>query len=181
MKNRLIRTKRALDKLDAVVLFGAGRDIKKPKRNNGWMLYLIHWIKYGFWKILDKIDTKFLFRGRTVRTKKGRVRSRCERKLVDFFEDSNIRYIYEPLLVLDGKKLHPDFYLQDYRIYVEFWGMVDSSLVYQRYMARKLKLYKKHNVPMISLYPRHLKDIRTNFPLLLKKATEQTQQRRCEG
>jgi len=181
MKNWVIMAKKKLDKLDAVVFSGAGQDVLKPKKQGKWLSYFLDWLDYRFFKLLDYIDTKFLFKGRSVRTKNGRVRSRYERKMVHFFEENNIRYIYEPLLVLGKTKLHPDFYLPDYKIYIEFWGMADFSPAYRRYMGRKLKLYKKHNVPLISIYPRHLKDIRKSFFELLEKNNGKISERRDGG
>jgi hypothetical protein len=181
MKNWVIMAKKKLDKLDAVVFSGAGQDVLKPKKQGKWISYFFDWLDYHFFKLLDYIDTKFIFKGRAVRTKTGRVRSRYERKMINFFEESNIEYVYEPLLVLGGIKLHPDFYLPRYKIYVEFWGMADFSPSYQRYMARKLRLYKKHNVPLISIYPRHLKDIRKSFFELLEKTNGKISERRNGG
>lgn len=169
MKNWAIMAKKKLDKLDAVVFFGAGQDILKPKKQDKRLSYFFDWLDYHFFKLLDHIDTRILFNGRAVRTESGRVRSRYERKMINFFEENDIRYVYEPLLVLGKAKLHPDFYLPDYKVYVEFWGMADFSPSYRIYMARKLKLYSKHNVPLISIYPRHLKDIRKSFFQLLER------------
>lgn len=167
----LTRIKNKLDRLDSVVLFGAGRDIVKPKKKGSFLRYLLDWLAYYFLRIMDSLDTEVIFNGRVVRTKRLRVRSRLERQLVAYFDRNHIRFQYEKPVVLDGITLHPDFYLSDYKIYVELWGMSGMSMRYTKIMERKKSLYKKHRLPVIDLYQRHMKDIDNKFPVLFEKLT----------
>ena len=55
----------------------------------------------------------------------------------------------------------PDFYLPDYGIYVEYWGMlgVEDSRVRSRYeqsMKWKMAKYHQNNIKFISIYPNNL-------------------------
>ncbi len=163
--------KEALDRLDARVLHGAGQDIIKPKKTGNPVTDFLNWLDFVVFSFLDRLDTRFIFKKRAVRTENGRVRSRAERKLACFFKKHNIDYIYEPTLTLDNIKLHPDFYLSRYGVYVELWGLADTDEGYQKTMALKRRLYQKHRVPLISVYPRHLKDLEKSFPALFEEAT----------
>ena len=73
--------------------------------------------------------------------------------------------------MLDGREIKPDFYLPDYQVYVEFWGMADISFRYQKTMALKKALYKRNSIIVVSIYPRHLKGLENNFPKLFNEAT----------
>lgn len=171
MRELLKQAKKRLDRIDGFVFFGAGKDILKPKKSGRRIADFLNWLDYVFFSFLDYLDTKYIFKGRAIRTLKGRVRSRSERKLVAFFDNSKIKYVYEKVLVLGGIKLHPDFYLPEHDVYVEFWGKADSDARYQRNMRQKKAVYRKYQVPLISIYPRHLKSIGSEFPVLFKNAT----------
>jgi hypothetical protein len=88
-----------------------------------------------------------------------------------FFQKHGIQFTYEPLLVLGKVKLHPDFFLPEYGVYVEFWGMAYISPRYRAIMRLKKKLYKRHGIKVVSLFPEHLADLESKFPNQLKKIT----------
>lgn len=163
--------RKKLDRLDDVVLSGAGWDLVKPKKRGNIIAYLGNWLKYGFFKLMDLIDTELLFDGRVVRTKTGRVRSRLERQFVAFLDRHGVRFQYEKPVVLDGITLHPDFYLPEYNVYVELWGLSGISRRYTETMERKKVLYKKHKLSLISVYQWHLRKLEAKFPVLFKKVT----------
>ncbi len=55
------------------------------------------------------------------------VRSIGEKRIADYFERNNIRYLYEheartKALIFDRKISNPDFYLPHYEVYIEYWG-----------------------------------------------------------
>src|SRR5271170_5252934 len=59
-----------------------------------------------------------------------KVRSRAEKRIGEYFEQNCIRYEYEPTIesgiwIFAQKVSRPDFYLTDYDIYVEYWGMIN--------------------------------------------------------
>lgn len=151
------------------IFSGAGRDIRKPEQSSK-ILGLFDWLDYYVLTFLDWFDTKVFFKGRRVRTRKGRVRSFAERRITRYFDKLGIEYVYEKELVLDGKKIHPDFYLPKFNVYVEFWGMVYDPK-YRNIMAAKMRLYAKHKIPVISLDERCFRDLETIFPKLFKKVT----------
>jgi hypothetical protein len=103
-------------------------------------------------------------------TKLGvRVRSRAEQKIADYFESIGLRYEYERELtarfwIFTQKISRPDFYLPDYDVYVEFWGMLDvendyDRKKYERTMRYKMAKYHRRGVKFVSLYPRDLPNL----------------------
>ena len=46
-----------------------------------------------------------------------------------------------------------DFYLPAHGVYIEYWGLADSSDQYRKRMYVKMARYKKHGVNIVSLYP----------------------------
>ena len=90
-------------------------------------------------------------------TRKGEaVKSIGEKTIADYFERNRINYVYE-----QRDKFHsfvPDFYLPDYNVYVEYWGLVNADdnwtkNRYVRHMKRKMAIYYKNNVKFVSIYP----------------------------
>jgi|GEM_PF-2990614 len=191
----------------AVVAFkGGGRGVRRRKWRNSVRDWLnrLDFVVFGFF---DRIDTRFLFKGRNVRTANGRVRSSYEARFVQFLRRRHVRYRYERKLVLYDRKLsldarillmllyvpfssvlpafvnrwaaykygihvyRPDFYLPRYKVYVEVWGMADFNEGYKRVMNKKLSMYRRHRIPVISVYPRHLRDLDSSFPGLFREAT----------
>ena len=108
---------------------------------------------------LDWIDTLVLFKGRHIRARTHRGRSRKEREITEVLRKLGIKYRYEKSLKLGGKVLHPDFFLPQYNIYIEYWGLADSDSEYRAVMRAKQRLYSKHKVRVINVYPRDMKNI----------------------
>lgn len=79
------------------------------------------------------------------------VRSGYEKKAVAYFHTQNIRYVYEPLLLLDGKKYLPDFYLPDYNLFLEICGYGHMPHYRDRLTFKKL-LYRKHQLKVIFIH-----------------------------
>lgn len=114
---------------------------------------------------------------RTYTTTNGEaVKSQGERLLADYFYQNDIRYQYErpawatPTTTItadDGKFKsgrmisRPDFYLPDYDLYVEYWGMVDTEdesnrANYVKSMKWKMAKYNENNIKFVSIYPKDL-------------------------
>jgi hypothetical protein len=97
--------------------------------------------------------------GVTSITSKGEiVKSHSERIIADYFSKNGVRYEYEHYIRGVGK---PDFYLPDYGVVVEFWGLVDANdeTVRKRYvksMRWKMAQYHSRNIKFISIYPSNL-------------------------
>lgn len=104
------------------------------------------------------------------------VRSMSEQRIADYFTSNGIRYMYEKgaqtdALIFKQTFAHPDFYLPDYNVYVEFWGLAKVSKEYRRTMKFKMRQYRKNKIRYISLYPDNLDNLdwifRTKFHELL--------------
>jgi hypothetical protein len=87
------------------------------------------------------------------------VRSRAEKTIADYFTDNDIVYEYEPVLMggtNHEREMRPDFYLPEYDVYVEYWGMVshpDGSKrdEYVEKMRWKMAQYREMNLRVISI------------------------------
>ncbi len=115
-------------------------------------------------------------------TMKGEeVRSNAERMIADYFQKNNINYVYEQeitgrFLFFNVRISVPDFYLPDYDVYVEYWGLVyaDDEWTREQYvrsMKRKMAIYHQNNIKFISLYPRNLQNLDWIFRRKFKKVT----------
>ncbi|MEI8064679.1 MAG: hypothetical protein WCH84_11530, partial [Verrucomicrobiota bacterium] len=65
------------------------------------------------------------------------VKSHAEQKIADFLSRNGIRYEYERpievgIWIFNEELCKPDFYLPDYDVYVEYWGMKDVEEGYKR-------------------------------------------------
>jgi len=97
------------------------------------------------------------------------VKSIAERKIANYFANNNINYVYEreaksKSIFFSSKISSPDFYLPDYDVYVEYWGLVDADddhtrKQYVRNMKWKMAQYYKNNIKFISIYPRNLENL----------------------
>jgi hypothetical protein len=92
------------------------------------------------------------------------VKSRAEQRIADYFTKKGIRYVYEKgaqtnALILKRTFAHPDFYLPDYNVYVEYWGLVSTSREYQRNMKWKMAQYHKNGIKFISIYPKNMENL----------------------
>jgi hypothetical protein len=88
-------------------------------------------------------------------TKKGGlVLSLYERAVADFLYENNIAYEYErPYRFSTGETVHPDFYLPQYGVYIEVWGMA-GDYFYNEGMKWKQERYRKEGVKLIELLPK---------------------------
>ena len=109
--------------------------------------------------------------GRPSVTLRGEVvRSRSEKVIADWFYRNGIRYAYEyPAFDQRGPVIsRPDFYLPDYGVYVEYWGLANLSngpakSRYEKSMRWKTEQYRRHCVEVISLYPSELRNLDAVF------------------
>ena len=100
--------------------------------------------------------------GRPSMTLRGEVvRSRSEKVIADWLFRRGIRYDYErPVFDSRGHRVGvPDFYLPDFGVYVEYWGLVGADRGYEKRMARKIERYLRNGVRVVSLYPGDLRDL----------------------
>ena len=84
-------------------------------------------------------------------------KSEGERKIAHFLDQSNIGYHYEPAVIVHadhGKPRiwYPDFYLHEFKTYLEYFGMADDRH-YDQGVKAKQSAYKKAGLDVISIYP----------------------------
>ncbi len=118
--------------------------------------------------------------GQPAVTQRGEVvRSNSERIIADYFSRSGIRYVYEqPAMGRWGFRRisRPDFYLPDYGVYVEFWGLVNlpnnfARSRYERSMRWKMAQYHRNGIRLVSLYPGELGNLDVTLRNKLEQAT----------
>ncbi|MFA5343073.1 MAG: hypothetical protein WC381_03825 [Kiritimatiellia bacterium] len=97
-------------------------------------------------------DTKVEL-NKTLTTKSGTlVQSDGERLIADYLTRQGLAYRYdERFRILDGYAIRPDFYLPEFDVYIEYWGMDTAD--YKIGMLKKQKLYQQEGKRLISIYP----------------------------
>jgi len=112
--------------------------------------------------------------GYPAETLKGEeVKSQAERTIADYFFVNGIKYEYEYKIRGIGSS---DFYLPDYDVFVEYWGLVnadDEGLKnrYVRNMRWKMAQYYSRNIKFISIYPWNLLNLDVIFRSKFKQVT----------
>ncbi len=106
---------------------------------------------------------------KNIRAKDGTwVQSDGERLICEALNSAGIAYRYdERFRILDGYAIRPDFYLPEFDIYIEYWGMDTAD--YKIGMLKKQQLYQQQGKKLISLYP----DDKPRIKELLLKKLEQ--------
>ena len=86
------------------------------------------------------------------------VQSRGEKRIGDWLSQKRIEYVYDERYRIAGDvSIRPDFYLPEFDLYIEYWGMQE-----QDYLARKSEkkfLYQRAGKKLISLDWRDLENI----------------------
>jgi len=105
------------------------------------------------------------------------VKSKAERIIADYFSKNNLSYQYEPTVRTKPFKLitgtiKPDFLLPNYGVYVEFWGLINSSTGkdYARTMRWKMAQYHRMGIKFISLYPNDFGRPRRSLPVQIQES-----------
>lgn len=118
-------------------------------------------------QILDEFGSK------TKKAKDGRyVRSLSEKIIIDYFFDNYIRVVYEKTIPYtnekgEEKELHPDFYLTDYNLYIEFNGLTNKAYLKMKEYATKI--YKEKGLQVEILETNDINDIEKTMEKLLSK------------
>ncbi|MCC2126085.1 UvrD-helicase domain-containing protein [Hominiventricola filiformis] len=104
--------------------------------------------------------------------KKERVKSYGELKIANFLTQNGVSYVYEQAYPIDTRtsefgQYHPDFYLPDYDLYIEYFGIdregkvpayfsekngMSATQVYQEGIKWKQELHKKNETHLIEVY-----------------------------
>ncbi len=118
---------------------------------------------YGVESVTDK--------GETVRSKKEKI-------VADYFNSRNIEYEYEKEIDVDGEKMLTDFYLPEHDLYVEYWGLDKvknkTGDEYRARKAKKIELYDRGNLKLISLNQDDIPDLENIFPRKLDELAKGT-------
>jgi len=78
------------------------------------------------------------------------VQSRGEKRIGDWLASKGIEYRYdERMVIAGGLRMRPDFYLPEFDLYIEYWGMDTSEYVAN--MRNKRILYQRERKKLISL------------------------------
>lgn len=118
-------------------------------------------------QILDEYGNK------TKKAKDGRfVRSLSEKIILDYFFDNFIRVVYEKTIPYtndkgEEKELHPDFYLKDYDLYIEFNGLTNKNYLSQKGYANKV--YQSKGLKVEILESKDIDDIESTMERILSK------------
>ena len=90
---------------------------------------------------------------KNIRAKDGTwVQSDGERLICEILYAEQIRYRYdERFRILDGYAIRPDFYLPEFDVYIEYWGLDTTD--YRIGMLKKQQLYQQQGKRLVSLYP----------------------------
>ncbi len=79
------------------------------------------------------------------------VQSYGERIIAEFLSANSIAFRYdERIRMIEGMAVRPDFYLPEFDVYIEYWGM--DTIDYKIGMLKKQKLYQHEGKKLISLY-----------------------------
>ena len=118
-------------------------------------------------QVLDEYGSK------TKKAKDGRfVRSLSEKIILDYFFDNYIRVVYEKTIPYtnekgEEKELHPDFYLKDYDLYIEFNGLTNKSYLKMKNYVNKI--YQEKGLKVEILESNDIDDIEATMEKLLNK------------
>jgi hypothetical protein len=80
------------------------------------------------------------------------VQSRGEKYIADWLSHYKTAYRYdERIRIIEGYAVRPDFYLPEFDLYIEYWGM--DTIDYKIGMLKKKKVYQLTGKKLISIYP----------------------------
>lgn len=115
-------------------------------------------------RITNCLDIKIidLYGNKSYRGGDGRMyRSRAEALISHYLFDNGIRYIYEkPIFYMENglnKTLHPDFFLPDYNVYIEYNELEEREYINSKLYA--MKVYKQKGLRVIIITQKELSDI----------------------
>jgi hypothetical protein len=96
------------------------------------------------------------------------VKSRGELIIDNLLTELWIEHIYEKIIYIKGNKIKCDWFLPNFEIYIEYWGLEGDKNYLDR-KNEKIKLYNKANLKLISVENADFNDIYKNFKEKFKK------------
>lgn len=158
------------DKIIQLEKKGRGNDsIGKELKINGTTVrkYLIEFYgedKYKKRHPIEKFYTP-LYSGFT-NERGDRFHSTLEMLVADYLYECKIEYKTQDYIKFNnGKFIYPDFYLKDYNLYIEVFGMSEVPY-YIEGMNEKIKLYKENNINFLGIFYKNFKE--NNWKELIK-------------
>ena len=126
-------------------------------------------------RITNCRDTEIIDRygNKKVKTKDGRfVRSLSEKIILDYFFDHFTRVVYEKTISYVNEKgenaeLHPDFYLTDYDLYLEFNGLTNKTYLKKKEYVNKI--YASKGFKVVILDSNDINDIESTLDKVLEE------------
>lgn len=94
-----------------------------------------------------------------------KVRSYPEAIIDNFFFNNGIKHIYGK--GISNTKYRYDFYLPEFNLYIEYWGINNDA--YNERMGKKLELYKRLGLNLLSIFPKDNIQQKLNIILEAKK------------
>lgn len=85
------------------------------------------------------------------------VRSRGEAMVDGLLYENRIVHAYERLVPIE-QTMYCDFYLPEFSLYIEFWGM-ESNPKYKERKAKKLDLYRLSGLKLIEVKDEHINNL----------------------
>ncbi len=122
--------------------------------------------------IIKNIQRKI--KNKYYKTMKGEiVKSKAELRIANFLYEQKIKYRYEPIVERSNGGINrPDFYLNDYDVFIEYFGMLGEKK-YNYEIKLKLDTFKEEGLKVICLYPNNFK----NVEYIIKKRFEELTKR----
>src|SRR3989344_9590121 len=86
--------------------------------------------------------------------------SNDEKKIADYFKRKDIAFVHHPSINVERSwwilyipfgniKIEPDFYLPEFDVYVEYWGMINDPTYKKEQYDRKNKLYRDNLLDLL--------------------------------
>lgn len=137
----------------------------------GGIIFVVFFILIAFG--LNKLKKFLIKKGKIKRPTSficidgDKVRSKGELIIDNHLHRLGIQHIYEGKIKVRGNPIKYDWYLPDYKVYIEYWGFYGK--LYQRRKQEKMKLYQKGKLNLVSIEDIMFTDIYPNLENELKK------------
>lgn len=94
----------------------------------------------------------------TIRASDGHmVRSRAEAMIDAWLYENRIVHAYERLVRVE-QKMYCDFYLPEYDLYIEFWGL-ENDPKYRARKEKKLEIYRQNELRLVEIKDEHISNL----------------------
>jgi len=104
----------------------------------------------------------------TIRASDGHmVRSRGEAMIDALFYEKRIVHAYERLVPVE-QIMYCDFFLPEYDLYIEFWGM-ESNPKYKVRKEKKLEIYRQNGLRLVEVRDEHINNLEDYLMIQLVK------------